>query len=209
MRKILERAGPLALSLRDAVWEILWDGTFLMSSECRTSEHALGALAAGRTLIAGLGMGFTLRAALDVPGVSAVDVVEIAQPVIDWNRGPLAPLAGFPLSDPRVQAICAELLAFLGASPAPYDAVLVDVDNGPSWTVRPENARLYDETGIARLRAAVACGGTLAVWSAQPEPALAARLGRWFARVESRAIDVTVGGRPSEDVIIVATSEQR
>jgi len=204
VRRIVERAGPLALARTGATWEILWEGTFLMSSECRASERALGALAAGRTLVAGLGMGFTLRAALDAPRVSAVDVIEIAQAVIDWNRGPLAPLAGFPLLDPRVRLRCADVREVLDLVPAPYDAVLIDVDNGPSWVARPENAALYGEAGVRRLRAAVCDGGTLAIWSAQPEPALLAGLASCFGSVESRSVAVTVAGRAAEDVIVVA-----
>src|SRR5262245_11984466 len=98
-REIIDRCGPLVLARTDGVWEILWEGTFLMSSECRESERALGAMARGRTLIGGLGMGFTLRAALDA-GATPIDVVEIAGAVIGWNRGPLAELAGRPLEDP-------------------------------------------------------------------------------------------------------------
>ena len=204
VREIVERAGSLSLAHSGATWEILWDGMFLMSSECRASERALGALAAGRTLVGGLGMGFTLRAALDVPGVSAVDVVEIAAAVVAWNRGHLAELAGRPLEDARVRVQVADVAEVVAAAPRCYDAVLLDVDNGPSWTARPENAGLYDEAGIAQLRGALRPGGRLAIWSAQPEPELATRLAPQFATAESRLYPVVVGGRPCDDIILVA-----
>jgi spermidine synthase len=181
-RKIAEH-GPLTLARRGDVWEILWEGTFLMSSECRQSERALGALGRGRTLVGGLGMGFTVRAALDA-GASAVDVVEISAAVIEWNRGPLADLAGRPLDDPRVRVHEADVAAFI-RSARDYDAILLDVDNGPSWTARPENAALYGDAGLAALRQALAKGGTLAIWSAQKEN---------LSGFEERAMPSAVGG---------------
>ena len=163
-RQIVDRSGPLTLARTGEVWEILWEGTFLMSSECRESERALGALARGRTLVGGLGMGFTLRAALDA-GARLVDVVEISGAVIEWNRGPLAELSNRALDDPRVRVYEADAVAFLRDARG-YDAILLDVDNGPSWTARPENAALYD---IDFLRNALDPNGLLAIWSAQQE----------------------------------------
>src|SRR5262245_840520 len=101
MREIVDTDGPLTLARSGSVWEILWEGTFLMSSACRASERALGELATGRTLIGGLGMGFTVRAALDA-GAEVIDVAEISPAVVRWNRGELAGCAGRPLDDPRV-----------------------------------------------------------------------------------------------------------
>jgi len=207
MREIIDRAGPLLLARTGATWEILWDGTFLMSSQCRASERALGALARGQTLVAGLGMGFTLRAALDRPPVTSIDVVEIAAAVVDWNRGPLAALADRPLDDPRVRVHVADLARFLGQPHEAWDTILLDLDNGPSWIARPENAWLYQTGGLSRLRACLRAGGRLAIWLAQPEPALLTRLRAHFAAVDSRAVAVTVGGRPSQDYILVAACE--
>jgi spermidine synthase len=199
MREIVEQIGPLQLARTEGVWEILWDGVFLMSSQCRASEKALGALAWGRTLVGGLGMGFTLRAALDQPGVTAVDVAEIAPAVVAWNRGPLAPLAQHPLDDPRVLVLEQDLAQVLAGARDRWDRILLDVDNGPSWTARPENDALYGDEGLRRVRAALRPGGLLAVWSAQPEPAFAARLAATFPRSEAREIPVEVGGRPTSD----------
>src|SRR5262249_195653 len=117
-----------------------------------------------------LGMGFTLRAALDA-GVATADVVEISGAVIAWNRGPLAELAGRPLEDPRVRVHEADVATFLPAA-RDYHAILLDVQNGPSWPARPENVALYNESGLAALRAALAPAGVCAIWSAQREPSL-------------------------------------
>jgi spermidine synthase len=189
------------------VWEILWDGMFLMSSESRASEHALGALAKGRTLIGGLGMGFTLRAALDRPDARAIEVVEISDAVVGWNRELLAPLAGAPLADPRVCVHVADLQQFLDGDHGLYDRILLDVDNGPSWA-RPENEPLYDDDRLERLRASLAPGGALAVWSAQAEPAFLARLGARFALAEERAIPVVLAGRPSTDYLYIGVLDR-
>src|SRR3954471_20952726 len=117
-----------------------------MSSSCRAGERALGALAQGRTLVGGLGMGFTVRAALDA-GASSVDVVEISPAVVRWNRSVLAEIAGRPLSDPRVTVHTADVAAFLRRASG-YDSILLDVDNGPSWTARPENDALYGDRAL-------------------------------------------------------------
>jgi spermidine synthase len=179
-RQIVDRSGPLTLARTGDVWEILWEGTFLMSSECRDSERALGALARGRTLVGGLGMGFTLRAALDA-GARLVDAVEISRAVIDWNRGPLVELSDRALDDPRVRVHEADVIAFL-ADARGYDAILLDVDNGPSWTARPENAALYD---LDFLRHALEPDGVVAIWSAQKEQ---------LPDFEERAFPSRVGG---------------
>jgi spermidine synthase len=208
VREIVDRVGPLTLARQQGAWELLWEGHFLMSSAQPVSERALGEQAGGDTLIGGLGMGFTLRAALDRPATRRVDVVEIAAAVIAWNRGPLAPLAGHALADPRVRVHCADVAAFIGRAQArgAYDCILLDVDNGPSWTARPGNQALYDDAGLTALRAALRPGGRLVIWSAQPEPSLAHDLGRLFLCVQARAIPVVVGGRPASDWLYSAST---
>lgn len=202
MRATVDRDGPLSLARTDGVWEILWDGMFLMSSECRAGERALGGLARGRTLVGGLGMGFTLRAALDA-GAASVDVAEIAPAVVGWCRGLLATVADRPLDDPRVTLHVADVASVVAGSPAGrWDAVLLDVDNGPSWTARPGNDALYGDEGLAAIVRALAPGGTLAVWSAQAEPDFERRLARVLSRVGSIAVPVEVGGRPTTDFIV-------
>lgn len=202
MREIVDSDGALTLARTAGVWEILWDGTFLMSSACRSSERALGALARGRTLVGGLGMGFTVRAALDA-GAESVDVVEISPAVVRWNRSLLAEVAARPLDDARVRVHVADVAAFL-RSASGYDCVLLDVDNGPSWTARPENDALYGDEALDAAVRALVPGGRFAVWSAQQERVFAALLGSHFADVEEKAIPVEVAGRPSQDWLYIA-----
>lgn len=152
----------------------------LHGSEDALADHACGRVAArpgARILIGGLGMGFTLAAALRRLGADATVVVaELMPAVVVWNRGPLAELAGAPLLDPRVEVREADVAAVLKGSPAGYDAVLLDVDNGPEGLTRRENDRLYDLEGLETARAALRPGGVLAVWSAGPDAGFADRL---------------------------------
>jgi spermidine synthase len=146
-----------------------------MSSRMHGSEEALATLACrvARTmeepcvLVGGLGMGFTLRATLDLlPPDATVVVAELVPAVVEWNRGPLGPLAGHPLKDTRVQIAVGDVAATLRASTRRFDAILLDVDNGPAAFTASHNTRLYDDGGIAAARAALTTGGVLAVWSA-------------------------------------------
>ena len=119
-------------------------------------------------LVGGLGMGFTLRATLDfLPPDAIVVVAELLPAVVEWNRGPLGPLAGHPLKDRRVRVEMGDVRATLGSSPGKFDAVLLDVDNGPAAFSASDNAGLYDDRGLAAARAALKMGGVLAVWSAR------------------------------------------
>jgi spermidine synthase len=118
-------------------------------------------------LVGGLGMGFTLRATLDLlPPDASVVVAELVPAVVEWNRGPLGPLAGHPLSDRRVRVELGDVAVLLHSSRAAFDAVLLDVDNGPRAFTASVNAALYDDRGLAAVRDALAKHGTLAVWSA-------------------------------------------
>jgi len=127
---------------------------------------------APRLLIGGLGLGYTLRAALDhLPQSARVTVAELLPEIIAWNRGPLAPLAGHPLDDPRVSVICADVAALLrAAEPACFDAVLLDTDNGPDAVMLAGNTSLYGPESLRLIRRALRPAGTLAVWSADPSP---------------------------------------
>lgn len=171
---VLAQAGDLRLRQRGAEFAIDVDGKLLMGSRRHGSELALAELglayanrSTARVLIGGLGMGFTLRAVLDAVGPKArIEVAELSGAVIEWNRGPLAPLAGAPLSDPRVVLHEGDVLAVAKRSPAAFDAVLLDVDNGPHAISRPANAALYGQKGLATFAACLAPGGALSVWSA-------------------------------------------
>ena len=175
----------MALTRRGGEYVIHADGKSLMSSRMHGSEEALatfgcrnlGDRAEPRVLIGGLGMGFTLRSALDrLPPPARVVVAELVPEVAAWNRGPLGPLAGHPLRDPRVRLELRDVGAVLRASTAAFDAVLLDVDNGPSALTARDNAGLYADGGIAAVREALAPGGTLAVWSAREDRGFEHRL---------------------------------
>ena len=166
----------LRLMVRDGEYVISVNGDTLMSSRAHGSEEALATLACERVqptecprvLIGGLGMGFTLRAALDqLSPTAVVTVAELLPAVVEWNRGLLASLAGHPLDDRRVRIKAGEDIGFtLRANTGQFDAIVLDVDNGPAAFTAPANHGLYDNAGVAAAYAALRAGGVLAVWSA-------------------------------------------
>ena len=165
----------MSLTRQGGEFVILAGGKPLMSSRMHGSEEALAAFgcrdARARdepcVLIGGLGMGFTLRATLDLlPPAATVVVAELVPAVVEWNRGPLGPLAAHPLKDRRVRIEVGDVADTLRASTGRFDAVLLDVDNGPAAFTASHNTRLYDDQGLAAARAALTPGGVLAVWSA-------------------------------------------
>lgn len=172
----------------------------LMGTRMQFSEEQLAVLtlervtsARPRLLIGGYGLGFTFRAALaGLPPGGSVTVAEVVPDILEWARGPLAHLTGDALSDPRGEVIIADVAALIddaidGTCPR-WDAILLDVDNGPDGIVRDANDRLYTRTGIARARDALNPGGVLAVWSAAPDPAFARRLRDSGMVVEERIV---------------------
>ncbi|CAH2603657.1 conserved protein of unknown function [Rhodovastum atsumiense] len=174
----------IVLRRRGGTYEIRFNGWELMSSRAHHSEEVMARRAcaalpgpAPRVLIGGLGMGFMVRAALDVlPPSARVEVAEIFPEVLAWNRGPLAGLAGRPLEDPRVCVRCEDVSALLRAPGPGWDAVLLDVDNGPGALTLEDNGSLYGTTGLRLIRAALLPGGCLAVWSADRSTAFEAAL---------------------------------
>jgi spermidine synthase len=175
----------LTLTRHTSEYVILADGQGLMSSRMHGSEEALATLGCRRArtltrpcvLVGGLGMGFTLRAALDfLPPDAQLLVAELVPAVVEWNRGPLGPLAQHPLDDPRVRVEEADVAAVLRAHPGRFDAVLLDVDNGPAAFTAASNASLYDVQGVAAARGALRPDGVLAVWSARDDRAYERRL---------------------------------
>ena len=157
----------------------------LMNSRVHGSEDALAehtcARLVNRTtprlLIGGLGMGFTLAAALKHLGNQAqVEVAELIPAVVTWNKGPLGEQSGQPLRDPRVTVIEKDVAVLLKAAEQTYDAILLDVDNGPEGLTRKENDWLYSINGLSETCAALRPGGVLAVWSAGPDNTFAQRL---------------------------------
>lgn len=174
--------GEVVLRRRAGVYEIIENGCFLMDTRDGRSERLLvgaalaaadgGAApaAAGRSvLIGGLGVGFSLAEAAAEPRWSRITVVEREPAVIDWHRaGPLAPFSQHALDDPRVAVVQDDLLGWLRRPGESFDALCLDIDNGPDWTVTESNQGLYAPEGLAACRARLVPGGVLAVWSAQP-----------------------------------------
>jgi spermidine synthase len=174
-RALSSDGSELALARRDRQFAIRVDGQVLMTSESHGSEEKLAehgcsglrAVPRARVLVGGLGMGFTARAALDVLGADArVDVVELVSAVVTWNRDLIGHLAGAPLLDPRVRVIESDVAETIAAARGHYDAILLDVDNGPQALTSYKNKHLYTSAGLARARRALRPRGTLAVWSA-------------------------------------------
>ena len=175
----------LKLTRRTNEYIILANGKSLMSSRMHGSEEALATFACHglRTtkhpciLIGGLGMGFTLRAALDLlPRDAKIVVAELVAAVVEWNRGPLGPLAGHPLKDKRVRIEVADVAKAIQSRRLELDAILLDVDNGPSAFTTTENSRLYDDRGLVTMHTALKPGGVLAVWSARDDRKFEQRL---------------------------------
>jgi spermidine synthase len=175
----------MKLTRRGNEYIILANGQSLMSSRMHGSEEALATFGCQRArtlaqpcvLIGGLGMGFTLRATLDLLPVAAkVVVAELTAAVVEWNQGPLGPLAGQPLKDRRVRVDVNDVAVTLQSNPGRFDAILLDVDNGPTAFASPGNSGLYDNRGLALARSALRPQGVLAVWSAREDRKFEQRL---------------------------------
>ena len=202
----------LVLSRRDGVYLLSVEGMELMTSRAHGSEDALASLAcaavaklkAPRVLVGGLGFGYTLRAALGhLPRDARVVVCEVFPSLLEWNRGPLAELAGRPLEDPRVKAVRADVRTLLDG-PERFDAILLDVDNGPEAFTLRSNGQLYSADGLGRLWRSLTRGGMLAVWSAVPGPAFEGRLRRAGFEVRTERASARGGGKGRLDTIFLA-----
>lgn len=209
--------GELRLMRRGTEYSIMIGGTELMNSRLSGSEEALATLAAerigprtgARVLIGGLGMGFTLRAALaSVAQDARVTVAELVPGVVEWARGPMADVFGEILSDPRVAIAVEDVAETIGRARGAYDAILLDVDNGPDGLTRSGNDRLYGPAGLAAALQALTPGGILGIWSQGPDPAFTTRLGR--AGFEVEEMRVKAGrGRGTKHVLWFATKAAR
>ncbi len=200
-----EGTAPLVLSQRGSEFMIRLGSLALMGSHAHGSEEALAELACdsiadrprARVLIGGLGMGFTLAAALQRLRPDAnVTVAELIPAVIDWNRGPLAPLAGRPLEDPRTDVFEGDVHEAMSGRGS-FDAIVLDVDNSPNGLTRDSNDRLYSPTGLQRAREALRRSGVLGVWSVAPDDAFSRRLGAAGFLVSEHQVRArrTKGGR--------------
>ena len=184
-RAPIDDGGELTLSARGDEYAIRLDGQELMSSDSHDSEEKLAVhgcaglrdVAGARVLIGGLGMGYTARAAFSQLGPDAeVEVIELIGAVVRWNRDVIGHLAGSPLLDPRLRVIEGDVADVIEKARNRYDAILLDVDNGPQAFVARENKRLYVPAGLLAAKAALRPGGVLAVWSAFEAPNFTGRL---------------------------------
>lgn len=189
--------GELKLKRRGTEFSIMLGDTELMNSRLSGSEEALAALSAARIkhhialkiLIGGLGMGFTLRAALAALGPSAtIEVAELVPAVIAWARGPMAEVFAGSLDDARTKIREGDVLAMIREGAGAYDAILLDVDNGPDGLTRKANDALYDAAGLAAAKRALKPGGVLAVWSSGPDEAFGRRLRKGGFEVEENRV---------------------
>jgi spermidine synthase len=207
VERVAGRRGELVLRRDGADYEVISNGVFLMDSRDGRSERLLvrAVLDSLRPhaslLIGGLGVGFSLAEALRAHEVRQVTIVEIEPAVIAWNRGPLAGVSGGALDDPRVEVVAADLVDWLARTDRVFDAICLDVDNGPAWTVSEANRALYTTEGLELLRGRLEPAGALSVWSASAVEGFDARLRRVFERVETLTVEVPRG---EPDVVYAA-----
>ena len=199
----------LQLFRRDSDFMIMLGGNELMSSRVRGSEEALAVMTCERLanaanahlLIGGYGMGFTLRAALAALGPGArVTVAELVPEIIAWARGPMAALTSGCLDDTRVHLIAGDVAGAISAANQ-FDAILLDVDNGPDGLVRAENDQLYSTHGLSRAKTALKRDGVLAIWSAAPDAAFTRRLKHAGFDVDEAIVRARGGGKGARHVI--------
>jgi spermidine synthase len=208
----------LRLMRRGADFSMMLGTNELMNSRLSGSEEALATLTCRRIealksphlLIGGLGMGFTLRAALAVLGPKArIMVAELVPAVIAWARGPMAELFGDSLDDPRTSIREADVIDVIRAHPSAFDAILLDVDNGPEGLIRKANDALYDLNGLKAIHRALRPGGVLAVWSSGPNPAFTKRLRTAGFEVNEVAVRATAKRSGARHLIWFATRSAR
>ena len=206
--------GELRLKQRGAEFAIMLDHNELMNSRLSGSEEALATIACEkirrrktpRILIGGLGMGFTLRAALAALGPDAgIVVAELVPAVVAWAQGPMAEVFGTSLTDPRVSIREADVGEVIRSDAAAFDAILLDVDNGPEGLTRRANDALYDLKGLGGARAALRPGGVLAVWSSGPNPKFTWRLRKAGFEVEEVRARANGSRGGARHVIWIAT----
>jgi spermidine synthase len=206
--------GELRLMRRGDEFSIRLGQNELMNSRRGGSEEALATMACEkirargrpRVLIGGLGMGFTLRAALGGLGAEArVVVAELVPAVLAWARGPMAAVFGESLSDARVRIRQADVAQLIRGAAAAYDAILLDVDNGPAGLTRAANDGLYDQAGLKAAHAALRPGGVLAVWSSGPDAEFSRRLRSTGFDVD----EIPVRANGARHVVWVATRAER
>ena len=215
MRELLDTAqvpggDELRLYRRGDDFIIAIDRNELMSSRMSGSEEALATMTCDRLrgaqaaslLIGGYGMGFTLRAALGALGADAkISVAELVPGIIEWARGPMAGLAAGCLDDPRVELVLGDVSKAISEATRCYDAILLDVDNGPDGLTREANEGLYSAAGLATAKAALRPGGILAIWSAAPDARFTRRLSAAGFQVEEVGVRARSNGKGPRHLI--------
>lgn len=204
----------ITLHRRDTEYRINVNGHLLMHNLAHASEDALaeiglrglGKVKAPSVLVGGLGMGYTLAAALRRLGPEAtVFVAELLPAVVEWNRGPLAHLAGYPLRDPRVTVLEKDIAELMRSERGAYDAILQDVDNGPEGQTMASNDWLYGEAGLAAAAATLRPNGVLAFWSSKPNKEFVKRLRKVGFDVQEHPVRSRDAHRGSHYIIWTAT----
>lgn len=211
---VSDGGGEMRLYRRGEELSIRVDGNELMSSRAHGSEEALAQRAMARiaglprprVLVGGLGLGYTLAAVLrGLPLAGAVVLAELVPAVVEWNRGVAGPLAGHPLRDGRVEVRVGDVVTVLRSGPGAFDAVVLDVDNGPAGLTQLSNEWLYGPEGLAAARDALRPGGVLAVWSASPEDPFTARLQRVGFQVDEQRVRARAPGKGAWHTLWIAT----
>jgi spermidine synthase len=207
--------GEVVLRRHGGLWQIIANGCFLMDTSDGRSERLLvtaaldaldaqGARPGPSLLIGGLGVGFSLAEAAAEPRWGSIAVVEREAAIIDWHRGgELGALTAAALGDPRTELLHTDLPAYLRTGRARYDALCLDIDNGPDWTVTEDNDGLYTRAGLTACRERLNPGGVLAVWSAHPSATFVKNLrDAGFRDIRTREVPVARG---NPDVLFLAS----
>ncbi len=199
---LLASGETITLRQRGPVFSVAVDEVVLMNSSSHYSEEQLSVLGCAhlgnvpgaRVLVGGLGMGFTLRAALDVlPSDAIVEVAELIPEVVAWNRGPMGHLAGHPLDDPRTLLRLGDFRATVAEATDRYDAILLDVDNGPEAFTTTGNEGLYGTAGLGLISKALRERGVLALWSTGDDGAFTKRLRTCGFHARKRSVPPRLG----------------
>jgi spermidine synthase len=210
-----DNGGELRLMQRGGEYSIMSGSIELMNSRLSGSEEALATLVSARlghvpapsVLIGGYGMGFTLRAALaSLSAKARVTVAELVPAVVAWARGPMAHLTAGCLDNPRVRVVEGDVARVIGAAEGVYDAILLDVDNGPEGLSRAANDRIYDRAGLDAARRALRPGGILAVWSSSPSAPFSRRLRQAGFQVEEHRVRASRRGGGARHMIWLAAA---
>ncbi|TDO16699.1 MULTISPECIES: spermidine synthase [Halomonas] len=205
--RLLQRNDEFSIRIAGKTGELM--NTRLHGSEDALAEFACERVAGrsgARVLVGGLGMGFTLAAALKTLGEDAeVVVAELVPGVVEWNRGPLGAAAGRPLDDPRTRVSLGDVGELLRREPAGFDAIMLDVDNGPEGLTHRDNDWLYSPQGLATAQEALRPDGVLAVWSAGQDPAFTERLRRVGLLVEEVTVRAHRPGKGARHCIWLAS----